>query len=107
MLPPYCNTFSKARDRGSITRVISTFFPAGLHPKSKEVKQANIVARRTIQMIRWVVAELNGIATLENPDKSYLWLYGAPWFGSPKSYRDVRLSYCMYGTRYQKHTRFR
>ena len=65
------------------------------------------MARIAIQFARWLHDDLGANVSLENPDKSYLWLYGAPWFGNTKQYRDVRMSYCRYGKQYQENTRFR
>ena len=69
--------------------------------------RANIVARRAADFAVWVEDELQGRASLENPDTSYLWVYARKNFGSPKRWKDFRLSYCRYGKRYKKNTRFR
>ena len=106
-LAPPCATFSKARDRCWRTRVRSQAQPAGIKPIPEKVRIANIIARQAILFARWAVDTLGATVTLENPFFSYLWIYGAPWMGSSKSYRDVRLNYCKFGMPYKKTTRFR
>ena len=36
-----------------------------------------------------------------------MWLFGLPWFGSPRTIKDVRMSYCRFGKKYKKDTWFR
>ena len=106
-LAPPCSTFSKARDRSSKTRVRFMANPGGFWPRGSKVREGNLIARRAIELARWLREELGASITFENPDQSYLWLYGEHWFGSSKRFRDIRMSYCMFGKAYQKNTRFR
>ena len=106
-LAPPCSTFSKARDRGRKTRVRSYDQPGGFRPRGRKVLDGNVMAKEAINFAVWAHAELHATVTMENPDKSYLWLYGLPWFGHCHTYSDVRMSYCRYGKKYQKNTRFR
>ena len=106
-LAPPCATFSKARDRSWRTRVRSWAQPAGIKPVSAKVRKANIIAKQAILFARWAAETLGATVTLEHPDFSYIWIYGAPYFGSHTKYRDARMSYCMYGKAYKKNTRFR
>ena len=55
------------------------------------------MAKEAIHFAVWAHAELHATVTMENPDKSYLWLYGLPWFGHCRTYSDVHMSYCRYG----------
>ena len=82
IVPP-CSTFSKARDRSWRTRVRSRLNPSGFRPRSLEVRQANVIARRAITLARKAVQELDAIVTMENPDRNYIWQYGTRGFGSP------------------------
>ena len=106
-LAPPCSTFSKAKDRSWRTRVRSRAQPIGIPPRSKKVKDANKIAKECILFARWAWKELGATVVMENPDHSYIWLYGIPFFGNHRNYKDVRMSYCMYGTEYKKPTRFR
>ena len=109
-LVPPCSTFSNARDRRATTRVISMDHPGSFHHIGKRntmVMNANLMARISIQLARWLHDDLGAHVSLENPDMSYLWLCGVPLFGTTKKYRDVRTSYCMSGNTYQKNTHFR
>ena len=71
-------------------------------PRSQKVRDANKIAKAAILFARWAHEELGATVVMENPDQSYLWLVGKPYFGSPKAYTDVRMSYCMFGTSYKK-----
>ena len=109
-LVPPCSTFSKARDRSVKTRVRSMDHPAGFHrfgKRNKKAMDANIMARISIHLARCIHDDIGAHLSLENLDKSYIWLYGAPWFGSTKQFRDVRMNYCRCGKKYQKNMRFR
>ena len=81
--------------------------PGGFWPRIVKVREGHLIARWAIELARWLREGLGADITIENPDKSYLWLYGEPWFGSSKIFRDIRMSYCMFGEVYQKNTRFR
>ena len=100
-LAPPCSTFSKARDRSGRTRVRSYDHPEGFNQTPKVV-EGNIIARAAIDFARWAHRVLEATVTFENPDRSYMWLFGRFLFGSPSEYRDFRMSYCRYGTSYQK-----
>ena len=104
---PPCATFSKARDRCWRTRVRSWAQPAGIQPVSAKVCKANVIAKQAILFARWAAETLGATVTMGNPDFSYLWIYGTPYFGSHTKYRDTRMSYCRYGKAYKKNTRFR
>ena len=93
-LAPPCSTFSRARDRAKRTRVRSLNQPAGFRPRSKKVNEGNEMAKQAIIIARWAHSELGTTVTFEHPDRSYIWIYGLPWFGPPRTYRDVRMSYC-------------
>ena len=86
-LAPPCSTFSKARDRHFKTRVRSQANPGGFWPRQKKVREANVIAKRAIEVARWMHDELGAHVSFENPDQSYMWLYGARWFGSPNSFK--------------------
>ena len=96
-LAPPCSTFSRARDRARRTRVRSMNQPAGIRPRSKKVKEGNEMAKQAIMFARWAHNEFDATVTFENPDRSYLWIFGMPWFGPPRTYKDVRMSYCHFG----------
>ena len=55
------------------------------------------MAKQAIMVARWAHNVFEATITFENPDRSYLWVFGIPWFGPPRRYRDVRMSYCLYG----------
>ena len=107
ILPPPCSDFSRARDRSNRTRVRSQAQPGGIRPLSRATLRANLVARRAADFAVWVDEALLGKASLENPDTSYLWSYARKNFGPTKRWKDTRMSYCRFGKRYKKNTRFR
>ena len=106
-LAPPCSTFSRARDRRADTRLRSMEHPVGIPPLSTEVVYANAVAKRALELACWAHRELGAICSLENPDSSYLWAAAELWRGRSSGYRDVRLSYCRFGTSWRKNTRLR
>ena len=65
------------------------------------------MAKQSIIFARWAHDVLGATVTFENPDRSYMWIFGLPWYGSPRTYSDARMSYCRYGRKYKKDTRFR
>ena len=72
-LAPPCSTFSRARDRRADTRLRSMEHPQGIPPLTEEVKYANAVAKRALELACWANRELGAVASVENPDGSYLW----------------------------------
>ena len=52
-LAPPCSTFSRARDRSHRTRVRSMRQPSGIRPVSRNIIQANTVARRAAEFAVW------------------------------------------------------
>ena len=75
---PPCKTFSRARRRDQYAKarqLRSAQRPEGLEPKTWRVKEANVLASRAAQLslLQWKVG---GWFSLENPENSYIWLYG-------------------------------
>ena len=97
-LAPPCSTFSKARDRNGRTRVRTWAQPGGIRPRSQKVRHGNKIAKACILFAKWAWQELGATVVMENPDQSYIWSYGRPFFGNRKAFKDVRLCYCMFGT---------
>ena len=81
--------------------------PAGIRPRSKKIKEGNEMAKQAIMFARWAHNEFDATVTFENPDRSYLWIFGMPWFGPPRTYKDVRMSDCHFGREYKKDTHLR
>ena len=46
---------------------------------SKKVNDANNIAKACILFARWAYKELGATVVMENPDHSYIWLYGIPF----------------------------
>merc|ERR1712051_777086 len=70
-----CATFSPARDRSRKTRKRSPARPEGFRPLPPRVREGNVLAVVAAQLVRLVVVELLGSASLENPLRSHLWLF--------------------------------
>ena len=92
--------FNILESSGSQQQNKGTFlgYPTGIWPHSQKVRDANRIAKAALMLARWVWHEFGATVVMENPDQSYLWLYGQPYVGSPKEYKYVRCSYCMFGT---------
>ena len=86
-LAPPCSTFSKARDRNCRTRVRTWAQPGGIRPHTKKVVEGNTIAKACILFARWAWEELGATVVMENPDQSYIWLYGRPYFGRRQAYK--------------------
>lgn len=76
-LAPPCRSFSRARRKdlfAKARRLRSSRFPFGLEPKTKLVKEANLLASRAAQLAA-LQMKANGWFSLENPARSYIWEY--------------------------------
>ena len=102
---PPCSTFSRARDRSSWTRLRSGAFPGGMPKRTPHTHTANLVARNTLDLAEWLVRDLGMAVSIENPERSYLWLFLDFSDGLP--FVDATFSACMFGTCSQKNTRLR
>ena len=102
---PPCSTFSRARDRSWRTRLRSTERPQGLAGRGGQCRVANLVARNTLDLLEWSVRELGAVASLENPEASYLWLYLD--FSADLVFQDATFSPCMFGADVRKPTKVR
>ena len=65
--------------------------PGGIKPRSQKVRHGNKIAKACILFAKWAWQELGATVVMENPGQSYIWLYGRPYFGSRKAFKDVRL----------------
>ena len=102
---PPCATFSRARDRSWKTRLRSTARPQGLLGKGWQCRQANLIARNTLDLVEFAVAECGAVASFENPRSSYMWAFLD--FDHTLDFNDVVFSPCMFGAGYRKPTRLR
>ena len=102
---PPCATFSRARDRSWKTRLRSTQRPQGLLGRAAQCRSANVVARRTLDLLEYAVEELGAAASMENPRSSYMWSFLE--FNDGLAYDDFVFSPCRFGASYMKPTRVR
>ena len=102
---PPCSTFSRARDRSWRTRLRSTSRPQGLAGRAAQCRQGNLIARNTLDLLEWAVRALGAVATMENPESSYMWLFLE--FADDLPFRDVTFSPCLFGSDMNKPTRVR
>ena len=102
---PPCSTFSRARDRSWRTRLRSSERPQGLKGKGAQCRQANLIARNTLDVLEWAVRDLHAVASMENPESSYLWPFLD--FDTDLTFSDVVFSPCMFGSDVRKPTRLR
>ena len=100
-----CSTFSRARDRSHRTRVRSPTQLQGFSPLPEKVRDANLLAVSSAQTGAWVVSELGGCVSIENPAGSYLWPYLRS-FGTMEGLPqlEVYLHMCRYGAAWKKPT---
>ena len=102
---PPCSTFSRARDRGSRTRLRSLDFPQGFPDRQHAVEEANVIARHALDLVEYVVRDLGGAASLEHPRSSYLWHFLD--FDPALHFEDVTFTACMFGASFMKPTMLR
>ena len=105
-LATVCATFSAARDRSFRTRVRSPACPEGFRPMSEKVVDGNTLAYMTAKIVAFIVEQLNGSASIENPGRSYLWAYLGllgTLAGLPQ--KEVMLNMCMFGAPWKKLTK--
>jgi hypothetical protein len=107
-LAPPCHTYSRARDRSPLTQLRSSSFPAGLpdlpEEQQEDAEMANRIADNTEDFAEWAAKELKAVVFLENPRRSYLWLYlaGRHSPSAVLAWRDFHVSQCLFGTPYKK-----
>ena len=106
-LAPPCRTFSRARDRGSATRLRSPQEPGGLDPLEDATAEGNTIALRAFDLALWAHAKHKAIVTIENPEMSYIWDFVGERGFVVENQTDVVFSHCMYGKPYRKHTKVR
>ena len=80
--------------------------PGLINKLKMRVKRANIVTTRTVKLARWTDRVLEASASLENQISRTCGHFGGAHFGPIPHWKDSRLSYCIFGTKYQKNTRF-
>ena len=102
---PPCATFSRARDRSWKTRLRSTARPQGLRGLGWWCREANRVARNTLNLVEYCVKSLGAMASMDNPSTSYLWSFLE--FDEEVEFNDVVFSPCRFGAEYRKPTRLR
>ena len=102
---PPCSTFSRARCRGSKTRLRSDERPQGLPRLMAATRSANLIACNTLYLAEWLAKELHVAVSMGNPAKSFIWEF--LHFDPELAPSDVVYSCCMFGAPYQKHTRLR
>ena len=102
---PPCATFSRARDRSHRTRLRSRQRPQGLLGKGLACREANIIARNTLNLAEWCAKELHAAVSIENPRSSYLWSFLE--FDPELPFVDVDFCPCMFGADYYKPTKLR
>jgi len=95
---PPCSTFSRARCRGSKTRLRSDDRPQGLPRLMAATRSANLIACNTLYLAEYLAKELHVAVSMENPASSFLWQF--LHFGSELSPSDVVYSCCMFGAPY-------
>ena len=92
---PPCATFSRARDRSWRTRLRSSQRPQGLVGLGWWCKEANKVARHTLDFVEFCARDLGACVTMENPSTSYLWSFLQ--FDPKLPFDDVVFSPCKFG----------
>ena len=105
-LAPPCSTFSRARDRGSRTRLRSKKFPAGLPGKRDRVQEANRIALAAWNLASWA-ASRGMLVSMENPRTSYLWEFVEEHGDGGEAWTDVAFAQCRFGAPHQKPTTLR
>lgn len=106
-LAPPCKTFSRARRRdrwAKVRKLRSHAKPEGLEPRSRLVKEANLLASRSAQLAR-LQHKVKGWFSIENPEKSFIWIYKP--LALLRRLDGVRFlvgDQCMFGGEYRKPT---
>ena len=103
---PPCSSFSRARDRSARTRLRSTAHPGGLK-SSQVVETGNTIARRTAELVTYLVNDLEARGSWEQPVGSYMLKY-LDSIGALDGVErgETVLHQCRYGRAYRKPTVF-
>ena len=103
---PPCSSFSRARDRSARTKLRSAEFPGGI--KSTQVgENGNTIARRTAELVVYLVNDLEARGSWEQPVGSYMLKY-LDEIGALDGVErgEFVLHQCRYGRAYKKPTVF-